>query len=1375
MKQTTILFTLALLISSSCFAQHCGLIFVRVGASGADTGESWADAYTDLQDALDAAAPGDQIWVAAGMYVPTKDALGDVPADNRSKTFFIDKNIQVYGGFAGTEGDLSARDPETNLTILSGELGSPSVATDNAYHVITIAGVDGQCIIDGFTVSGGYANGGGEDSQGGGILLRQIGGQYTRPLIRNCIIQNNYAVSGGGLASTAAVWNGDPIRVENCTIRYNSASSGGGAYFQGVAPVLGIVFKNVEFSENNCNGHGGGLQAPSGYFLAEDCRFLNNTANRGAGFNLNGGKAVLIDCEIAGNTSQRNGGGIRVESADIDMHSCLIKGNRANIQSESFLTTNAGGGMFFRGTLATSANLYNCVFSGNIGSNAGSAFASAVLLGSATTSAYLVNCSVAGNNANNAVNRISGSMTVSNSIVYGNSGTQITGAAVQHSIVQGGYAGTANQNVNPQFVNLPDAAQAPTTAGDLRLTASSPAINQGNNNLLPDTLITDAGDNHRRINCQVEIGAYEFGSPSANDLICYADTDGDGLGNAEAPRLACTTCPSGFVNNASDCDDTNAGITTGLPAPQAVQQEAEFCPGEPDALLRTISAGLPGNAVWVLTQAPEGSQFAGQEPLEFANGQANTEFSAGLDRIVMCSNPTNAGTSVTGTWHFEVYYQTGGGCQSAVSSGFSATVTLSGPEGSIASSDTTACPGATVVLYFHSPSSGGPFDIVVNGQTYSGLENGSPFDTLVAGVDFSDSLQLHLTMIEIPSLTCGSASANQTITIHESAGNIEAGIILQDNSCFASADGSATANPSGGIPPFSFEWSDGQNQATATGLAAGEYILTITDAAGCMAITEVEISAPDDLQLSVQDESVAGCDGLAGQATASAAGGTPPYSFLWSGGQSGPTATGLAAGTNAVTATDANGCQVVSTISIPEFTALYVEITASIPAGCSGADNGSATASAAGGTPPYTYLWSDGQAVPVATGLIPGQHFITVTDANGCEAVSDVQIETGDVIESQTTIIQQPSCNNSNDGMISVAVTGGTPPFTYAWSDGQTQATATGLNPGQHTVTVIDVVGCTIADTVTLTAQSQMFISMNVLQSIDCHGDQTGSVRAAPMGGTAPYEFLWSSGETTDILTGLPAGNYFVTITDANGCVTSGGVMFQDPAALELSLEAIPPLCADFDDGQIIASASGGTPPYSFMWSDGQMGPAAGSLAAGEYTLTVTDDNGCEVTMAVDIPSLDFDPDLVVTQQGNTLAVAEANAEYQWIDCATGEPIPGATGQFFTMPESGDYAVIVSDGPCQATSECMIATSSRETALQEQQASIFPNPNDGQFRLDLPWEAEVRLFDTAGKLLQSGRYAAGNHRMHMPGLPAGVYLLTLRHADGGQTLKVVRR
>lgn len=594
-------------------------------------------------------------------------------------------------------------------------------------------------------------------------------------------------------------------------------------------------------------------------------------------------------------------------------------------------------------------------------------------------------------------------------------------------------------------------------------------------------------------------------------------------------------------------------------------------------------------------------------------------------------------------------------------------------------------------------------------------------------------------------------------------------------SCFDSSDGSLALSVSGGIPPYAILWNTGQQGAAIGNLAAGNYTATVTDANGCAAISTAEISAPPALLPEVAVVPPL-CAGQSGEAAASGSGGTPPYQFLWSNGQSGPAASGLEAGTHAVAITDAQGCMATETLAIDEPPVLQLDVLSAQPAGCNG-QGGQAAVQALGGTPPYSYQWSSGQSGPQAVSLAPGTHFATVTDGNGCEATAEVPIGSAEPLALQPALIHHPSCSSSDDGQIELAIAGGTPPFAFAWGDGQQGAVAAGLSAGLHFVTVTDGAGCLLADSFLLQAAYPFMIGINLLSPVFCQGDSTAAARAAPIGGAGPFSYLWNTGQTSEEIANLPAGSYFVTITDANGCAVHGGVMVPDPPMLQAAVAAVSPAsCPEAADGSAAVEAFGGTPGYAYQWSDGQSGDEAEGLQAGEYFVAITDAHGCRFGVSLAVPSDAFEPNLDITQDGNSLTVAEEGVLYHWFDCNNWETIPGATGQSYDVAASGAYAVIVtsSSGACRDTSECLVISDAKQAILPQQAAAAFPNPNDGHFTLSLPWAAEALLYDASGRLLLREDYGPGSHPVRIDELPAGVYVLALKGAEGAQVLRLIR-
>jgi hypothetical protein len=288
-------------------------IYVDVDAGGNNNGSSWEDAYTNLQDALALAQPGDQIWVAAGTYYP---------GSSREDYFAMRNGVAIYGGFNGTETELDERDPAEHETLLSGDLGTPGDDSDNCYHVFYHpfgSDLDSTAILNGFTITGGNANGESSHGRGGGMYNNSS----TLQVI-NCIFSGNSATYGGGIA------NDSSPRFVNVIIANNTAEhSGAGMDNFGSSPIL----TNCTFINNTAANFGGGMSNDMASPTLINCTFYNNSAIAGVGGGLSNytySDARLINCTFFGNSSGADGGGMWSGGASPVVTNCIFWGNTPN-------------------------------------------------------------------------------------------------------------------------------------------------------------------------------------------------------------------------------------------------------------------------------------------------------------------------------------------------------------------------------------------------------------------------------------------------------------------------------------------------------------------------------------------------------------------------------------------------------------------------------------------------------------------------------------------------------------------------------------------------------------------------------------------------------------------------------------------------------------------------------------------------------------------------------------------------------------------------------------------------------------------------------------------------------------------------------------
>lgn len=370
--------------------------------------------------------------------------------------------------------------------------------------------------------------------------------------------------------------------------------------------------------------------------------------------------------------------------------------------------------------------------------------------------------------------------------------------------------------------------------------------------------------------------------------------------------------------------------------------------------------------------------------------------------------------------------------------------------------------------------------------------------------------------------------------------------------------------------------------------------------------------------------------------------------------------------------------------------------TSNTPATCSQC-NGSATVTVTSGNPPFTYLWSpSNQTTSTATGLCPGNYTVTVT--SGC--LSSTVVVTVPNTSSALTVNQTHTnvlCNGQCNGTANITVTGGTAPYTYAWTPSGNGPNPTNLCAGNYTVTVTDASGCTGSVTFTVTQPAVLNGVMSIPINATCNNVCNGSLAVTPSGGTAPYSYSWApAGGNGPSATGLCPGTYTVTITDANGCTRTVTATITQPPPLVVPTSAVAASC-NLANGSATVTPSGGTPNYTYMWLPGNQTTAtATGLLPGNYTVTVTDANGCTATAVATVgnqagPQASINNSTMVLCFGNatgsaTVTVTGGNSPYSYVWSPSGGNAATATGL-----TAGNYTVLVTDANnCTATASVTI-------------------------------------------------------------------------------------
>jgi gliding motility-associated-like protein len=504
-------------------------------------------------------------------------------------------------------------------------------------------------------------------------------------------------------------------------------------------------------------------------------------------------------------------------------------------------------------------------------------------------------------------------------------------------------------------------------------------------------------------------------------------------------------------------------------------------------------------------------------------------------------------------------------------------------------------------------------------------------------------------------------------------------ITIDEPSCYGYTDGSITANATGGTAPYSYLWSNLQSGPTVFGIGAGDWGVTVTDATGITATSTITVGEPPLLETNIEPFGDI-CLGTDGELIANTMGGTPPYSFTWSSGQTTQTISNLAIGFYSVTVTDANNCYITdgTTINNP----LSIEVK-STDASCFGSSDGSLEAIVTGGTGPYNYIWNNGSTDSNPDMLPTGTFTVTVTDVNDCtDTGTGIINEPSDI---DITIDITGQCTNNIN--VEVTATGGPGALTYQWEHGPTSPNLSNLSEGNYSLTVTSN-GICKKDTSIVVSDG---VEINPMpKPAGCDSTNQGSVTVEVLNGIAPFTWMLSNGMTYDneFINGLSPGDYSVTVVDGAGCSeTADFEIIQTDTTFNASIDSTPASCGNICDGTATITILSGTPPYSIIWNTGDTTATITNLCEGDYFATISDAAGCDddlmITVGKKLPDLEVSTDITHADCGDncngaiTVTVESGGIppySYQWDSLAMNQTTPTITD---LCP--GTYSVTVSD------------------------------------------------------------------------------------------------
>ena len=646
-----------------------GIVYVDNTKTG--NGNSWANAVTELADALVAAKYSSsiqQIWVAKGTYYPKYNASdsNSLACDNtdRHNSFVLVDGVKVYGGFAGGETDTLQSNTVANPTILSGDIGVATVVTDNCVHIIIAAGLS-SAGLNGFIVTKGYAaatpaivtaNGYSLDGFTGAGLFNVESSLH----IKSCdFVDNSANFRGGGIAIISSV-AATTVGLKNCNFTSNKivtdgispATLGSGAaisvYGGGSGQTniksVSCVFSNNSYATNisrdffggaiTVNGLNCSLNIDSNSFIGNSTGIVNPFAKGGALY-LTGGNPLtnvvsIRNSKFKANTSLE-GGGLWLNFYSGEIRNCVFEENSAilggalygnscdlNVSSSIFSGNTATGGSSAIRLEFDQSLLSNCLISGNYSPNSGAA------IGIASSTTEFFGTTVV---ANKAITNTTGvglfvngsTPKITNSIFWGNEGatpgiSQIYISAgtinATYCSIQGGYAGTGNISTDPLFINPQLASAAPSTAGDYHLQKCSPAINVGNNALIPSGITKDLDSNNRIAYGKVDMGTYEkyLAKPDANGIVYVDSSNTAGAGDGSTWAKAVTEVADALKEAKTNTDVKEIWVAKGTYKPVY---------NASDTYLNSICNTTDRDAAFVLV--PDVKVYGG-----FAGGETDT-------------------------------------------------------------------------------------------------------------------------------------------------------------------------------------------------------------------------------------------------------------------------------------------------------------------------------------------------------------------------------------------------------------------------------------------------------------------------------------------------------------------------------------------------------------------------------------------------------------------------------------------------------------------------------------------------------------------------------------------------------------------------------
>ena len=542
--------------------------------------------------------------------------------------------------------------------------------------------------------------------------------------------------------------------------------------------------------------------------------------------------------------------------------------------------------------------------------------------------------------------------------------------------------------------------------------------------------------------------------------------------------------------------------------------------------------------------------------------------------------------------------------------------------------------------------------------------------------------------------------------------------------CSGFNNGSISINPSGGIGPYTYLWSTGDTTQFLLNIPSGQYFVSILDSNNCIALDTIMMLQPNQFNDS-SSIIIPSCYGYNdGSVSVFASGGTAPYNYLWSTGDTTQSINNISSGQYVLSIIDSNSCILYDTLNVLDPSAISV-IDSITDVSCYGLSDGNISLSVAGGTGSYLLLWNNGDTTSYLNNLSSQFYYISIMDSNSCLYIDSFMVMEPSILNDSSLLIQ-PTCNGYTNGNITALPFGSVPPYSYLWNTGDTSQNLVNITAGQYSVLITDFNNCIISDTFALD-EPLTLTYFDISDSVSCFGNNDGSINLTINGGTVPYNYLWNTGDTTEDLSNIYSGVYFVNVLDANNCLLIASISVEEPEDLFAFFNLNYVSCFGLSDGNINGTTIGGSAPYSYLWNTGDTIEDLLNIPSDMYILSLTDVNNC------------FFTDTIVVFEPDELSASISYSSGALISIGTGGTLPytyeiyGPSGGLFSSTSNnmgvsftinpvltGIYTLVVIDANgCIDSSQVNVLPSSIFDFNLINEINIYPNPSRDIFKISL--------------------------------------------------------